>query len=1496
MSKERKQRGILATPTGKQKLQEAKANGRNELGRLLTYDNIAEKAGVVKRTVERFIRGVQAVDRDKAYAICTALGLEITDVVDPDEWNYDESSNTEINWTEICQQALINKPLRRFATDEPCELEIFVPLGLVERKKQQRRPLNQEMERNQVYEVEEKEEITRRFEHEEFLNYIGLGTTQGESDKNIAIIGEPGAGKTTLLQNLALIISDQQKGLPICVSLGALSKERSLIGYLEETWLRDGLAIGEVKESDKADFRQLFDKGQVWLILDGLDEYSADSPVEALTWIENEVRSSYLQKARVVVSCRVNVWDAHLTNPLQGFIPYKTLDFTEYQCARFIREWFKYKGNSAFGESLIHRLQESGRESLRELVKNPLRLVVLCQIWSLEPGDLPETKAQLYQVYLPYFYDWKKEVRDLTQDDHLQASLHQALGKLAIAGIESVSRYRLPRRLAVEVMGQELFKLAVALGWLNIVDRDIVTQEAVYAFFHPNFQEFFAACGVEDWDFFLPRNHVDRPVEGKVYRIFEAKWKEVILLWLGRSDVKDEEKEGFIRDLVDFKDGCEGWGFYYNRAYYLARLGVIEFKTCSLENQIVAFIISLAFGFWDWETKEWKTYFDPVSKSARAILTETDRPKAIALLNGLIYSSKKEYELNYAAKSLGEIGEDSQLAISALRYLIHSSQDEYTLINAVKSLQKIGQNDETIISALRYLIHSSKDEFILEEAVESLRKIGQNDETVISALIDLLRSSNDTWTVYKALWSLEKIGQNDETVISALIDLLCSSSDEENRQQAARSLGKIGQGNETAILALIDLLRSSNDRWTIHHALWSLEKIGQGNETAISALIDMIRSSKDTELIGFIGYSLGKIGQGNETVVSTLIDIIHSSQDKQLISSIVQGLGNIAQDNETVILALNNLIHSLEDDFTILLIRFSLWEISPNKETALDFIHYICSLKEEYIFVAVAAGLKEMVKDDKTIILACSDLISSSQDKSIIRRASRVLGEIDSTNTMAISTLINLILPLKDESNLPKTATNSGEIRQDNKIAILALIDLIHLAKDQSILREVAKLLEENDSSDETAILALIDIIRSSKDESVLQNIAMSLGEIRQIREIAISALVDLLHLLKDDWIQDMLIEILGKIGQGNETAILFFIDLLGSSSDDKTRRQAASSLGQIRQGNETAILALIDLLRSSSDEKTVRDTIWSLEKIGQGNETAILALIDLLRSSSNKNIKSTVLNALEKIGKGNEKAILALIDLLHSSSDETTFSLTILTLQTIGQDNETAILALINLLCSSSDETILYQATKSIEKMLQQEQMPKVVTTLKYYLLKNNYESCFKRYSYQILWKCAQTLSYPEFYQAWHATTTPETTPIGDTPTSQQLNLQHLPDLLPSEYLYLNPETLNHYNTSELSQELCNLICHKLQQYPIPEANNIPQLKRHLIPLIAQNTQLTLIFGESDPSNTLLSLCQQLNPTIPIAWITENPIANLQTFSPNQPNLIEVILNWKNR
>lgn len=61
-------------------------------------------------------------------------------------------------------------------------------------------------------------------------------------------------------------------------------------------------------------------------------------------------------------------------------------------------------------------------------------------------------------------------------------------------------------------------------------------------------QEYQTALAINDWDYFLPRNHVNSPVEGKEYRIFQPQWKPIILFWLGRDDIDLEEKEAFIKN------------------------------------------------------------------------------------------------------------------------------------------------------------------------------------------------------------------------------------------------------------------------------------------------------------------------------------------------------------------------------------------------------------------------------------------------------------------------------------------------------------------------------------------------------------------------------------------------------------------------------------------------------------------------------------------------------------------------------------------------------------------------------------------------------------------------------------------------------------------------------------------------------------------------------------------------------------------------------------
>ncbi|MGJ5632604.1 HEAT repeat domain-containing protein, partial [Nostoc sp. CALU 1950] len=691
--------------------------------------------------------------------------------------------------------------------------DVYVPLGLVERKKQSKR--QDDISPEQGSELYKETEITKTLEHDAFLEEVlKQKNTPKSQGKRIAIIGEPGAGKTTLLQQIADWVSREiPQSIVIWVSLADL-RGQELKSYLFETWLTqvaEKTGKAEATKQMKDDFVALFNQNNVWLLLDGLDEMSASSG-NPLTEVARQVRESgFISQARIVLTCRVNLWDGSI-NALDNFDTYRTLDFSyPEQVEKFIHKWFVAIPKT--GKQLCTALKESGKERIQDLVKNPLRLTLLCLNWQSREGKLPDTQAGLYQQFVDDFDKWKKA--EFVTNSKQRQQLNVKLGELAKAAIDKEeSRFRLRQDSVTQFLGDtddenSLLKLALNRGWLNCVGID-TNRKPVYAFFHASFQEYFAAKAIDDWHFFL--NHVPKNPSQGTYRIFEPQWKQTILLWLGREEENiKQQKQLFIDALVNFKDGCGKWnredvdkGFYEYRAYFLAGAGIAEFRDDSRADDIVEEIVKWGFGYFNTKKQNWIKFSSRIEEEARLQLQHIDRIKAIAALLQLLQSKDVDDSTRrWAADSLGEIGTGNEIAIAALVQLLQSKDvDDFTRWQAASSLGRIATGNKFAIAALVQLLQSTTvDNFTRRQAAYILGKIDSGNQDAIATLVQLLQSPDvDESARWLAASSLEKIGTGNQYAIATLVQLLQSPDvDDSTRRQAADILWKIDPGNQDAI-------------------------------------------------------------------------------------------------------------------------------------------------------------------------------------------------------------------------------------------------------------------------------------------------------------------------------------------------------------------------------------------------------------------------------------------------------------------------------------------------------------------------------------------------------------------------------------------------------------------------------------------------------------------------------------------------------------------------
>ena len=622
-----------------------------------------EAAQAAPASLKRFWLG-RPINKETFVAICKAVGVDWRQVADlqkeaePEEQGRDIlpvrtlSPSVEIDWRQLAPELLADK--RRLTTNPltvgdglTFELDqISVPLGLVERQQQARRSGNVSPELgSQLYQPETQYEVSRVFQQDGFFEQV---LRQGQSPKSqgrrLAILGEPGAGKTTQLQKIAdWVFNNTKEDIAIWVALADL-QGKSLEAYLLEDWLKTATRKVRVTEAMQEALGKQFNRGRVWLLLDGVDEMVTGA-ANPLAEIANQL-TGWIAQARVVLTCRLNVWDAG-KNALESFDAYRNLDFsygdaqTTDQVGQFIRHWFS--DTPELGKQLRAELDLSGRERLKDMVKNPLRLALLCRTWARRQGRLPRTKVALYQQFAEALYEWKQERFPTTSSQRQE--LNAALGQLAKRAIaQDSSRFRLQHRFVSSELGEadeegSLFHLALQLGWLNQVGVAAENpDEKVYAFFHPTFEQYFAAQAIQDWQEFLKTDNRSL--------FFEPQWQELIFLWLEREDVPWQQQEDFINSLTELLHTSQDNDTRWQVAKYLGEIGASTSDT-------------------------------------------------VNALTNLLLTSQDGYTRCQAATSLGRIDPGNPDAINTLIELLRTSQDPWLRQQGAESLEEIVKPDAT---------------------------------------------------------------------------------------------------------------------------------------------------------------------------------------------------------------------------------------------------------------------------------------------------------------------------------------------------------------------------------------------------------------------------------------------------------------------------------------------------------------------------------------------------------------------------------------------------------------------------------------------------------------------------------------------------------------------------------------------------------------------------------------------------------------------------------
>ncbi len=738
----------------------------------------------------------------------------------------------------------------------------FVPLDFLEKvKKESSQPKNADQLGKQ--QTEEYKSTQRYERQQDFLDVITRERLpEGSSKKQaqrLAIIGETGSGKTTLLLQIGYELLKQPNNLVIWISLKEVrDKQKSIWDYILEEWLKGS-------DIDRNEWKQEFDNklkdGFVWLLLDGLEDIS-DRAYSVIGQFDD-----WLGKPKIALTCRKNRWDSDKVDFASfDYGIYECIGYNSEQPSNFIDAWFGDDSESANGLKL--EIQQATRHRINDLIKYPLHLSLLCSIYEKSESSFAfaTTKAELFDQFIKRQYKRKITI------DRFDGDLVKSLGGLAIKAINTQSQ--LTDVEVKEKLGDRLNK-ALELGWLKRIGE----YEQVYDFLHDSFKEYFAALAIDDWNDFLPSNHIDKPAKDqndkyKEYRIFEARWKEVIIFWIGRKD-EDIDKENFIKALIEFEDGCQD--FYGYRAYFLAAICLYEFKDCKFAERIIEQIIE-----WSLDCS-----IDHIRSQASETLWDITRGNMNIVIPLIKVLTNTEFN-----DDRYWIVEDS------LRTIVIGNQNDISILDQILQNPQISEEVRKIVLRISKRITISETSVICEDDLqEAVLDNSNKANELLDKLINFL--GHEYISMRNMMPNLEKIVIEAEKIIEdykvlswempIVYDYVRISYLAEKTipheygvlREILSNLQKIPKVNHNAISSLEYILQNEQlDNYTRYLIARTLGEIDIGNQKAVSDLIKIFQNPKSIKgLRDLAAETLREIGLYTPNIIGVWLKILKDSSE-----------------------------------------------------------------------------------------------------------------------------------------------------------------------------------------------------------------------------------------------------------------------------------------------------------------------------------------------------------------------------------------------------------------------------------------------------------------------------------------------------------------------------------------------------------------------------------------------------------------------------------------